>query len=136
MRIVLILIIAILAIGLVGCSPAVDLYEEANDIVTSDETLKELDESQKIMLNSQLEKYEGNNIRGTEVKALIRFINMANTNEKYPTKLIINDNSDSNILLNEGEYLLDGIIDRNYYEISLEYGENGVVTIINVNVGK
>lgn len=129
-----VLLLIILTIGLVGCSPAVDLYVESQEIVSNEETLKELEESQKATLNARIEKYEGR-IRGTELKAFIREIKMLNANEVFSTKLIINDYSNSNIALEDGNYSADGVKDKNYYEISLEYGENGVVTAINVNIG-
>ncbi len=130
----MVLLLIILTIGLVGCSPAVDLYEEAQDIVSNEEVLNELDQLEKEMLNAQIEIFEGN-IRGAELKSLIRKINMLNADEVFPTKLIINDDSNSNITLVDGEYLEDGVKKTNDYEVSLEYGENGVITAININIG-
>ena len=127
------LLLIILTIGLVGCHPAVEIYEEANEMVLNEETLNELDASEKAILNAQLKMYEGR-MRGTEVKNFINKLNTYNANGVFPTTLIINDYSNSNIVLVEGEYLSDGIKDASNYEISLEYGEDGVITAVNINV--
>ncbi len=130
---VLIVIVSILAIGLAGCSPAGDIYEESNKIVN--ESTNEVEESNKMMLNGQIEGYKGT-IKGLELKQLIRWINSSNENEIYPTKLVINDYSNSNIILEDEKYSTDGVKDSNKYEISLEYGENEIVTTVNVNMGE
>ncbi len=129
----LLVVVSILTIGLVGCSPAGDLYEESNKIVN--EATNELEDSNKVMLNGSIEKYKGT-IKGSELKQLIRFINSSNKNEIYPTKLIINDYSDSNIILENEQYSTDGVKNSNKYEISLEYGDNEIVATVNVNMGE
>lgn len=132
MKKIILLIIAIITLLLVGCTPGADLYEESKDIVSNDETLELLDANQVLTLNAKLEVYEGK-IKGAEVKALIRSINVFNSQKLFPTKLKINDNSKLNIVLENEKYTLGDIKDGEMYEISFNYGENAYITHININ---
>ena len=86
-----------------------------------------------LKMNGRIEQYSGK-INGNDLKLLIRVINAYNANQMYPTDLIINDSSNARItLVNSRQYSGDNIVDSNLYEISLEYGEDGFITEINVS---
>lgn len=128
----LILLVAILCLVLAGCSNEIELYKESHEIVTDQDVVQNISAANIAILNSNFEMYEGT-IKGIELKTLIRKLNTYNTADMYPTKLVINDFSNSNITLENGEYSSDGVKNANNYEISLEYAENGIVTGININ---
>lgn len=83
--------------------------------------------------NRQIEMYCGYKVKGSEVKSLISVVNAINNQDYFPKDLIIKDNSEANIKLVDNEYVYEDILDHDYYSISVEYGEEGYITAINID---
>lgn len=106
-----------------------EIQENKNDKIAIDS----LSAAQIMSLNSKIEVYVGNGIKGTEVKGLIRLVNAYNANEIFPNGLVINDYTNSNIKLTGITYSFEGIKDSSRYNISLGYDSYGYVSEINIS---
>lgn len=70
---------------------------------------------------------------GSQIKFFINQINMYNSKNIFPVQLKINDYTDSNVILIDGEYSVGNLIDSYKYDLSFEYREDGLITEININ---
>ena len=82
--------------------------------------------------NREVENYCGNKVKGSEVKTLIKIINMSNNQDYFPKDLIIKDTSNANITLSGDEYVFDDSMLSKRFEVSVEYGEDGYVTEVHI----
>lgn len=103
----------LIAVALV--SLGVYLYQSAASKVT--DGTRQVDASQMIMLNSEIEKYKGN-IKGSELEQLSRLMTADNVNKVFPTDLF---------LVKEGQTETPGTVDETFrssgnYTIKIVYG--------------
>lgn len=104
----------LIAVALV--SLGVYLYQSAASKVT--DGTRQVDASQMLMLNSEIEKYKGENIKGSEVTQLARLMKADNVNKVFPTDLF---------LVEEGQTETPGTVDETFrssgnYTIKIVYG--------------
>lgn len=120
----------LIAVALV--SLGVYLYQSAAGKVN--DGTRQVDASQMLMLNSEIEKFEGI-IKGSELKQLVRLINADNKNQVFPTDLTITDSSTNAtpIALNGTSYELGSTRDSANYTIGIVYSADGWVTGVTVN---
>ncbi len=121
----------LIAVALV--SLGVYLYQSAASKVN--DGTRQVDASQMIMLNSEIEKFEGT-IKGSELKQLVRLINADNKNQVFPTDLIITDSTShtNKIALDSttNTYGLGDTRDSANYSITISYSADGWVTGVEV----
>ena len=119
----------LIAVALV--SLGVYLYQSAAGKV-SDGT-RQVDASQMLMLNSEIEKFEGI-IKGSELKQLVRLINADHKNQVFPTNLTITDSSSAGIAIptSGDSYSVGSTRDSANYTIGIEYSADGWVTGVTV----
>lgn len=121
----------LIAVALV--SLGVYLYQSAASKVN--DGTRQVDASQMIMLNSEIEKFEGT-IKGSELKQLVRLINADNKNQVFPTDLTITDSTShtNKIALDSTTktYGLGDTRDSANYSITISYSADGWVTGVEV----
>ena len=103
----------LIAVALV--SLGVYLYQSAASKVT--DGTRQVDASQMIMLNSEIEKYKGN-IKGSELEQLSRLMTADNVNKVFPTDLY---------LVKSGETATAGKVAKDFrssgnYTVIIDYG--------------
>lgn len=103
----------LIAVALV--SLGVYLYQSAASKVT--DGTRQVDASQMIMLNSEIEKYKGN-IKGSELEQLSRLMTADNVNKVFPTDLY---------LVKSGETAKAGKVAKDFrssgnYTVGIDYG--------------
>lgn len=103
----------LIAVALV--SLGVYLYQSAASKVT--DGTRQVDASQMIMLNSEIEKYKGN-IKGSELEQLSRLMTADNVNKVFPTDLY---------LVKSGDTPTAGVVAKDFrssgnYTVGIVYG--------------
>ena len=103
----------LIAVALV--SLGVYLYQSAASKVT--DGTRQVDASQMIMLNSEIEKYKGN-IKGSELEQLSRLMTADNVNKVFPTDLY---------LVKSGDTATAGVVAKDFrssgnYTVEIVYG--------------
>lgn len=119
----------LIAVALV--SLGVYLYQSAAGKVN--DGTRQVDASQMLMLNSEIEKFEGT-IKGSELKQLVRLINADNKNQVFPTDLTITDTSKASISKSKSgdSYSVGSTRDSANYTIGIVYSTDGWVTGVTV----
>lgn len=117
----------LIAVALV--SLGVYLYQSAAGKVN--DGTRQVDASQMLMLNSEIEKFEGT-IKGSELKQLVRLINADNKNQVFPTDLTITDTSKASISKSGDSYSVGSTRDSANYTIGIVYSTDGWVTGVTV----
>ena len=117
----------LIAVALV--SLGVYLYQSAAGKVN--DGTRQVDASQMLMLNSEIEKFEGT-IKGSELKQLVRLVNADNKNQVFPTDLTITDNSGASISKSGDSYSVGSTRDSANYTIEIVYSTDGWVIGVTV----
>ena len=120
----------LIAVALV--SLGVYLYQSAASKVN--DGTRQVDASQMLMLNQEIEKFEGK-IKGSEVKQLIRLINADNANEVYPNDLVIKTGSGDWDKDANDDFKADSatVRDSTNYDVTIQYDTDGWVSGVTIN---
>lgn len=80
--------------------------------------------------NGKFEKYAGTNVKGPEVKSLIRAVGAFNANDIFPADITVTLDSASGTTAN----LANSVDDRDYYTVEMTSydAENGTLTAITI----
>ena len=113
------ILLAILIISL-----GIMIYNQASGTVNNNA----IDEVDITSFNQKFTQYEGDNIRGAQVKSLIQEVNSNNGNE---------NNEEKQVTLNGATFPKTSQIENNKtYNVVMAYGSDGRINVITVYEGK
>lgn len=111
-------IIAVIAIFcLAGCGEEVTIYNNANDVV--EDSKEAIDNLAGNIFNDQFTMYLGDNVKASNVKSLIRRVEVNNKNENT-----------FGIVELEGISTIADVVSSHQYMVTAEYGSNGLINKI------